>query len=93
MTKGEGLQILDKRMKALDPENCEAYRFLGCEQSEGIDRVKVLERVHVSMVTRLNKLLNMELYDKNLIKAINTHIIPVAMYPMNVCKMSEAELN
>ena len=25
MVKGEGLQILRERMKALDPENCETY--------------------------------------------------------------------
>ena len=55
--------------------------------------MKVLGSVQESMVTRLNTLLDMELYDWNLIKAINTRVLPVAMYPMNVCKMSEAELN
>ena len=44
-------------------------------------------------MTRLNKLLDMELYDENLIKAINTRVLPVAMHPMNMCKMSKAELN
>ena len=90
MVKGEGLQILQERMKPLDPENCEIYKFLGCEQSEGIEKVKALGSVQESMVTRL---LDMELYDKNLIKAINTRVLPVAMYPMNVCKMSKTELN
>ena len=93
MAKGEGLQILRERMKVLDPENCETYKFLGCEQSEGIDKVKALGSVPESMETRLNTLLDMELYDKNLIKAINTRVLPVAMYPMNVCRMNEAELN
>ena len=31
--------------------------------------------------------------DKNLIKAINTKVIPVVAYPMNVCKFTEAELH
>ena len=31
--------------------------------------------------------------DKNLIKAINTKVIPVVAYPMNVCKFTKAELN
>ena len=34
-----------------------------------------------------------ELNDKNLIKAINVKVIPVAAYPMNVCKFIKAELS
>ena len=34
-----------------------------------------------------------KLNDKNLIKAINTKEIPVAAYPMNVCKFTKAELD
>ena len=38
-------------------------------------------------------LIKTELNDKNLIKAINNKVIPVAAYPMNVCKFTKAELN
>ena len=34
-----------------------------------------------------------ELNDKNLIKALNTKVIPVAAYPTNVSKFTKAELN
>ena len=34
-----------------------------------------------------------ELNEKNLIKAINIKVIPVAAYPVNVCKFTKAELN
>ena len=34
-----------------------------------------------------------ELNDENLTQAINSKIIPVAAYPMNVCKMTKGELN
>ena len=34
-----------------------------------------------------------ELNDKNLIKAINVKVIPVAAYPMNVCIFIKAELS
>ena len=34
-----------------------------------------------------------ELNDKNLIKAINTKVIRVAAYPVNVCKFTKAGLN
>ena len=31
------------------------------------------------------------LNDKNLVKAINAKIIPVAAYPMNICKFTQSE--
>ena len=34
MIKGEGLEALEERMKALDPNQHEVYRFFGCEQGE-----------------------------------------------------------
>ena len=45
MVKGEGLPVLEEKIKALDPEKNEVYKFLGCEQSNDIDVKKVLERV------------------------------------------------
>ena len=33
MVKAEGLTILKERMKALDPEQNEVYKFLGCEHA------------------------------------------------------------
>ena len=45
MVKGKGSPILEEKMKALDPEKNEVYKFLGCEQSDNIDTKKVLERV------------------------------------------------
>ena len=32
-----------------------------------------------------------ELTDKNLVKAINTKVIPVVAYPTNVCKFTKSE--
>ena len=34
MKKGEGLDVLEERMKCLDPEKYESYKFLGIEQSD-----------------------------------------------------------
>ena len=45
------------------------------------------------MQDRLKKLLQLELYDVNLIQAINCKVIPVAAYPMNVCRFSMDEVN
>ena len=45
------------------------------------------------MQDRLKKLFQLELYDVNLIRAINCKVIPVAAYPMNVCRFSMDEVN
>ena len=92
MVKGDGLMVLDERMRALDPDENDVYKFLGVEQAEGVKIKEVLVRVKAEMQSRLSTLLNAELYDKNLIKAINTKVIPVVAYVMNVCTLSKGEL-
>ena len=44
------------------------------------------------MDRRIKILTNTELNDINLARAINTKVIPVAAYPMNVCKFTGGEL-
>ena len=91
--KGEGLQVLQERMKALNPDKEEMYKFLGVEQAGGIRTKQVYERVKEEMKKRLKLLMKSELNDENLIQVINSKVIPVAAYPMNVCKMTKDELN
>ena len=64
MVKGEGLDVLEERMRAMKPDENEVYKFLGCEQV-----AKVLERVKGEMVKRMESLTHLELYDKNLVRA------------------------
>ena len=71
--KGEGLHVLNERMKTIDPDANEIYKFIGVEQP---------------MELRMNIITRTELNDKNLVKAINTKFIPVAAYTMNVCKFT-----
>ena len=92
MVKGEGLNVLKERMRALDPDDNDTYKFLGVEQAEGIKVKEVLVRVKAEMQNGLRTLLNAELYDKNLIRAINNKVMPVAAYVMNVCNFSKGEL-
>ena len=42
--------------------------------------------------TRMNIVTRTELNYKNLVKAINMKVIPIAAYPMNVCKFTQSEL-
>ena len=87
MIKGEGLSVIEEKMKALNPDQREIYKFLGCEQAEKIDMERVMARVKAETRKRMNALVQQDLYDKNLIliKAINRTVIPVAGYVMNVC--------
>ena len=38
MIKGEGLPVLQERMKTMDPDDNEMYKFLGVEPSDGIKK-------------------------------------------------------
>ena len=80
-------------MRSLDPDQNETYKFLGIEPGEKIDKEKVFERITTEIGKRLKTLTELELYDKNLIRAINCRVIPVAAYTMNVIRFSKAELN
>ena len=92
MVKAEGLPVLEEKMKALDPEMNEVYKFLGCEQSDDIDAKMVLERVKKEIKKRTEHLVKLHLNDKNLMKEINCRVIPVAGYIMNVCVIRKGEL-
>ena len=87
MVRGEGLQVLEERMKTMNPDENEIYKFLGIEQADGIKTKAVYERVKEEVTKRVKMLTKTELNDANLIKAINMKVIPVATYPMNVCSL------
>ena len=92
MIHGEGLAIGEEQMEALNPQIKEVYKFLGCEQGEGTEIAVVQERLRKAVKSRTEELVELELYDKNLMKAINCRVIPVAGYLMNVCKFSKYDL-
>ena len=92
MVKGEGLEVLHERMKTIDSDENVTYKFLGVEQADGIKTKEVFERIKTEVENRLELLIKTELNDRNLMKAINSKVIPVAAYPMNVCRFSKEEL-
>ena len=79
-------------MKTIDPDENEIYKFLGVEQADGIKKKEVYNRVKEEISRRMNIITRTELNDKNLVKTINTKVIPIAAYPMNVCKFTQSEL-
>ena len=48
--------MLQERMKALDPNENEIYKFLGYKQPEIIGMKKVMERLQIQMWQRTRKL-------------------------------------
>ena len=70
MIKGEGLSVIEEKMKASDLEQGEIYKFLKCEQAEKIDMERVMARLKAETQKRMNASVQQDLYDKNLIKAI-----------------------
>jgi hypothetical protein len=50
------MAVLEERMKALDPEQNEVYKFLGCEQGDKIDVRRVMQRVKKEIAIRLEQL-------------------------------------
>ena len=77
-------------MNTMDPEENGIYKFLGIEQADGIKTKTVFERVKGEVNKRVK--MNADLNDVNLVRAINTKVIPVAAYLMNVWKFTGGEL-
>ena len=92
VVRGEGLQVLEERMKTMDPDETEIYKFLGIEQADGIRMKTLFERVKEEVSKRVKMIANTELNDANLIKAINMKITPLSVYAMNICRFNVGEL-
>ena len=90
--KGEGLAVLEEKMDALDPNKNEIYEFLRYKQADKIDVKRVMEIVKKEIRKRLDHLMGLNLNDKNLMKAINCQVIPIAGYVMNVCNLGKGDL-
>ena len=78
--KGEGLDVLDEMMNSLYPYLNKSYRFLEFKHAEAVEADAVYKRVSKRMKTLTDK----QLHKRNLVNAINTRVIPVASYVMNV---------
>ena len=71
MVRVEGLQVLEKRMESMDPDENEIYKFLGIEQADGIKTKRVYERVKHEVTKRVRMLINTELNHISSVRAIN----------------------
>ena len=89
IVKGEGLDVLDEMMNSLYPYLNKSYKFLECKHAEAVEADAVYKRVSKRMKTLTDK----QLHKRNLVNAINTRVIPVASYVMNVCNFIMKQLD
>jgi hypothetical protein len=92
MVKGEGLELIEGRINALDPEQKEFYTFLGMEEGEGHLDMKVKERVTEKCFSLVNQLADMELYERNFVKAVNSKAMATVRYSMSICHFTRTEI-
>ena len=88
----EDLIINEEVTQVLDPVEGNKYTFLGLEQAAGVNREIVLEKIEILVKSEVEKLVHYELYDKNLVTAINSKVAPIIGYAMNIIKFSKKEL-
>ena len=84
--------LFRKKMDALDPQKNKIYKFPGCRQVDKIDLKQVMERIKKEIRKRLNHVIELNLNDQNLMKAINYPVMPVAGYIMNLCNLMKGDL-
>ena len=62
----------------MNPDNNESYKILGIEQADGININEVYNRVKEE-ISRTNIITRTELNYENLVKSINTKVIPIKL--------------
>jgi hypothetical protein len=92
MVKAEGLELKEGLVKALNPEEDEYYTFLGIEEGDGQMDTLVKKRVSEKCYALASELCSMELFERNLVKAINSKAMATVRYTMNICHFTKSEL-
>ena len=72
-----------KIRKELEQEE-EAYKYLGVNESNGIQHATMKEKIRKECYRRVRAVLKTELNSANRIRAINTLTIPVVTYTFNI---------
>lgn len=82
---------LDEIITAMEPN--ELYKYLGYQQSKGIDHNKLKSSLRDEYKHRVHILSKSNLAAKNLIKAINTYAIPILTYSFGIIKWTKTDIN
>ena len=80
----------DTKIKELDQE--ETYKYLGIEESDGIQHGKMKEKIRKECYRRVRGVLQSDLKVKNKLEAINTLAIPEVTYSFNIVNWNPEEI-
>lgn len=78
-------------ISAMEPN--EFYKYLGYNQSIGIEHIKIKSSLKQEYKNRVNAICRSQLSGKKLIKAINTYAIPVLTYSFGIIKWTKTDIN
>ncbi|KAL0867793.1 hypothetical protein ABMA27_008500 [Loxostege sticticalis] len=78
------------RIPTMDED--ELYKYLGVQQSKGINHINIKKQLTGEYFKRLNLICKRPLYSKNLFKAINTFAIPILTYSFGIIKWTLTDL-
>ena len=78
MTDGIELPNQD-RIRTLEEK--ETYKYLGISEADTIKQVQMKDTIRKGYLRRTRKLLKTKLSSRNLIKGINTWVVPLVRYP------------
>lgn len=91
LVKKENIVIdVDTAIKDLDQDN--TYKYLGVDESEGIQHSKMKEKIRKEYYRRIKLVLKSELNAKNKIDSINCIAIPVVQYSFGIIEWKDSEI-
>ena len=83
---------LDEETMIKDLEQEKVYKYLGVDESSGIQHTTMKQKLKKKLLRRTQLILNTELNSKNRITATNTLAIPVITYSFNITDWNLSEV-
>jgi len=71
----------------------ETYRYVEVEQHRRTEHQIMKEETRVKFVDRMKQILKTGLNSKNIVKAVNTYVIPIMTYSFGVVRWAKTELD
>jgi hypothetical protein len=84
--------VIDINREIQEPEQGKTYKYLGTEESEGIQHQQMKERLKQEDRRRLRVILNSELNARNKITAIGALVVPVLRYSFGIISWRTEEI-
>ena len=90
VTEIQGMNLPNNNIKRLNLD--ETYKYPGILQADDSEQTQVKKKTLIEYNKRVRKILKSKLNDGNIIKAINTWVVPVVKYIAGIINWTQAEL-